>query len=152
MTWSPIRIEARDRRRVALHEAGHVAIARHVGIRASAAIFRHADADAMNEKTWSGQASFDMRTFNRRSIIRTTMVAVAGAIAEDADSRDSDPDLFDWYEPDIMSESDWRFAYCAPGEPNPTLFRAARRVHDLLHGELRADLYAIARQLIRDAK
>jgi hypothetical protein len=55
-----------------------------------------------------------------------------------------------WYEAAIMSETDWRLAYCAPGEPNPTLFRAARRVHDLLHGELRADLYAIARQLIQD--
>jgi hypothetical protein len=60
-------------------------IARHVGVRASAEIFRRAVVDPMNEKTWGGQASFDTRTLKRLSIIRATMVAVAGAIAEDVD-------------------------------------------------------------------
>ena len=52
------RIEARDRRLAAIHEAAHVVIARRVRVEAAAWIFRRPTADPRREKTWGGQTTF----------------------------------------------------------------------------------------------
>ena len=155
MTWSLVRIEAHDRHRAAMHEAGHFVIARKVGvINPRASISRRSDfSDVFQEKTWSGKCSFPfgLRALNGEdlSLYNSVMIGVAGWIAEEGGAYDEEED---WYVPENMSPTDWKTANCLPGEPNETLFRAASRVHDLLSGELRADLYEAARLLILDAR
>ena len=59
------------------------------------------------------------------------MVAVAGAIAELSWQREFDEIDYDfdwchdwWWDPAIMSESDWDLAGCGPGEPDKPFFTA----------------------------
>lgn len=143
------RIEARDRRLAAVHEAAHVVIARRVRVEAAAWIFRRPTADPRREKTWGGQTTFYSQ-FSRPQHRR--MIAVAGAIAEHV--WDGELDFLRdegeavWWDAAIMSDTDWRHAGCEPGEPNAKLMGAVAKVIDLLAGPLRADLYAEARRLI----
>ena len=63
------------------------------------------------------------------------MIAVAGAIAEACwqDRMIWDvADEWDWYDPDVMSESDLRSAGCPVGEPSQALFTAIDKVGELL--------------------
>ena len=63
------------------------------------------------------------------------MIAVAGAVAEACwqDRVICDvADEWDWYDPAVMSESDWRFAGCSVGEPIRALFTAIDEVGALL--------------------
>jgi hypothetical protein len=112
-----------------------------------AAIFRRVHvADPREENTWSGKMFFDDR---KLSPYRSALIGVAGAIGEHVGSRDADLWEDEYlYEPFIMSASDWQMTFCEPGEPDAALFRAARRVHGLLNGKLRGDLFATARRLI----
>jgi hypothetical protein len=58
LTPNPIRVVARDRRRAAVHEAGHLVIARMLSIDANAYIYyavENEDFDLVAEKTWHGQ-------------------------------------------------------------------------------------------------
>jgi len=140
------RIEARDRRRAAIHEAGHVVIAGRVGVEAAAHIFRHPTADPGLESTWGGLASI----YSKPSRPHRAMIGVAGAVAEHVWSGELDF-LRDggeavWWDAAAMSDTDWRLAGCAPGEPNAKFLRVVEKVIDLLDGPLRADLYALARR------
>jgi hypothetical protein len=77
---SPARIEARDRRKVAIHEAGHAVIARHIGVHVEwAEIFRNPVAGE-GEKTWIGRIRFERRPRPGHRA-RMAMVAVAGAVS-----------------------------------------------------------------------
>src|ERR1700721_3897527 len=81
-TMMPVkRVIARDRRRAAIHEAGHLVIAEHVGLRCGLArIFPNPEPLAgLFEKTWLGQVSY--RPCQHVSTIKCRMVAVAGAVA-----------------------------------------------------------------------
>jgi hypothetical protein len=83
------------------------------------------------------------------------MVAVAGAVAEHCwnhitfdDGRDS------WYEPNVMSESDWAGTGCTPGEPSSDLLRVIEHTFSLFNpdtGILWPDLIKEARKLITEA-
>src|SRR3954454_2544992 len=76
---SPARIEARDRRKTAAHEAGHLVIARYVGIpSAAAAIWRVREIN-IRQSAWIGQASCGMERASRK---RRIMCGLAGAIGE----------------------------------------------------------------------
>jgi hypothetical protein len=150
--WSPARIEALERRGVAIHEAGHAVIARHVGARdISAYIFRRDDAGP-GDNTWGGQARYGR--LHKLSRKRRTMIAVAGAIAEYVWSDEVDvlEDEHAWWEEAIMSPSDWSMAERNPGEPDAAFMRAVGRAIDLLSGKLRAELYATARRLIAESR
>jgi hypothetical protein len=144
------RVEARDRRLSAIHEAAHVVIARHVGMPAAAWIYRWPTDDPMREKTWGGKTILG----GKPSRPQRAMISVAGAVAEyvwdsELDFLRDEGELV-WWEPEIMSDTDWRLAGCAPGEPNAKFMGAVDKVIDLLAGPLRADLYAEARRLIVD--
>jgi hypothetical protein len=145
------RINAKDRRAVAIHEAGHCVIARWAGVRdASAVIFRNPTDDPRQEHTWIGRA-FIKRS--RLSILRHTMIAVAGRVAEEIWNKTDPVDVVDfsdlWYDANVMSPADWAMAYCLPGQPDCAMLRAVGKSYELLSGELKADLYATARHLMR---
>jgi hypothetical protein len=151
---SPARIEARDRRMAAIHEAGHAVIARHVGARsAQAHIERHSAADPF-EKTWTGQCRVAWIE-HKVSPAHDAMISVAGAVAEHVWDGDGDflraEGEWAWHEEAIMSPTDWDMAGCAPGKPDAAFMRAVDKVIDLLTGPLKPELYATARRLIADA-
>ena len=150
-------IEARDRRLSAIHEAGHLVIARWAGLsQAQAIIFRNPDASAVNDldqKKWIGKA-FLPDSLRRLSQVRRAMIGVAGAVAEavwtgDADLLDDDAI---WADPGIMSEADWGFAGCLPGCPDLTMDRAVDKVCELLTVDLRSELYNTSRELMSRAR
>jgi hypothetical protein len=71
---------ARERRLAAVHEAGHVVIARRVGFRiASAWIMPNDGEDAEHEGTWTGRVQIESV---RADKFACRMVGVAGSVAE----------------------------------------------------------------------
>lgn len=160
MKLSAHRIEARDRRAAAVHEAGHLVIARHFHAVSDedvtylfprARIWRSATMESLWEKTWLGEC----RGFDFRSLSQTQrrMFGIAGYVAEamwrDGWS-DDDLDLLS-YDYDDLSDTDKRA--CEPlGEP---LERAARRVANLFDrydGKLWPDVLRVSRQLIVESR
>jgi hypothetical protein len=104
------RIIAMDRRKAAIHEAGHVVLARHLGeLGAYARLERTFAPDVACEKQWAGHTEFNLNKLcSRRAKI---MIAVAGAVAEYCWKRwDFEEDS--WYDPNVMSPTDWALARC----------------------------------------
>jgi hypothetical protein len=156
MKWSPARIAARDRRRVAGHEAGHVVIARHLGGQNAFGRIRPTFAkDLRSDKQWVGSAICGM---DRASYKRRIMCGVAGAIAEYV--LYPDPNLLpmeqwvmrgefeDGELSQMISESDWRAFDCDPDTVSRKVVTCALRVWELLHGPLRPALLSETRRLI----
>jgi hypothetical protein len=125
-----VQVEARDRRLAAVHEAGHLVMARYLGCRdASARIFPNEDADE-HQKRWTGQTSYGARWFSRLSRIRRQMIAVAGVVAEETWRRQEIDPVY-WWDEDIMSPTDWAAAECTPGQLDGSGARAIERATDL---------------------
>ncbi len=148
-----LRIEARDRRMSAIHEAGHAVVARHLGIRVSSVwiVPNEDDVGPKDQHTWTGRAQCELWSRKRRpSHIRQAMVGVAGAVAELVWEND------DWADPTEegrMSETDWASTGYKPGDVlGKKFWDAVDRTHALLSGELRGELYAQARELIVEAR
>jgi hypothetical protein len=80
---SPTRIEARDRRLSAIHEAGHAVIARHIGVHVEWAEISRNDPEDERERAWIGRCRF----YRPRPVSRARrlMIGIAGAIAEHVD-------------------------------------------------------------------
>jgi len=153
--WTPARISAFDRRKAAIHEAGHVVVADHLNRNnfvqsASARIFRNPTSDPRSEKTWLGQARHSPDFL---SPFELRMVACAGAAAEFIWSG-SDPEPDDWWDPESMSPSDWRLAECQPGEPDELCCEAIEELAKLLarDGRLWREVTHEARYLIEDER
>src|SRR5262245_12197464 len=119
------RIVARDRRLAAIHEAGHVTLARHLDAQVACAwLENNYRSDPLSEKQWIGHCHFKFdKSPSRKTKTLVAMVAVAGAVAEQCWQRE--PFFFPeaWYDPHIMSESDWDCTTCTPGNPSLELFR-----------------------------
>jgi hypothetical protein len=156
---SAARIEALDRRKSAVHEAGHEVIARHVGAGCINAWIHPTEtngvADPLLERTWNGHCRVLLSTTTAES---RRMIAVAGAVAErvcgvwgDAPNAYSLIECFEWSE-DTMSPADWKMAGVEPGKPDDAFMQAVEDVIDLLDGPLKPELYATARELIVDAR
>jgi hypothetical protein len=80
------------------------------------------------------------------------VIGVAGAVAEFC----WDGDEFDemaWYEPAMMSESDWQLCRCRPGCPDEKMLEAIGAVAAVLErGESHwGDLVMVSRRLIADS-
>lgn len=149
---SPRRTEARDRRLAAVHEAGHVVIALHLGYEPQAYIRPIGADDPTETKTWIGQAGMCMPPEAPPEHMR--MVGIAGMVAEEV-WRHRDPDCVEWfywgdvlYDPACMSDSDWRWCGYEPGEEDHDLCDPAAEVARLLTGELWPLLVAESRDLI----
>jgi hypothetical protein len=147
---SAARIQAHDRRRSALHEAGHVVMAWRYGLDAQAIIKPLIDRDPDTDKSWTGRTGH--RNIWRVSNTARVHIAVAGAIAE---NRPGDYDLVNEWEywdeqPDAMSPSDWQLARYVPGKPDRRFMRAVEHAAEYLTAE-RPALLRVARALIVSA-
>ena len=152
------RIRAHDRRRVALHEAGHFVVARHLGaVFVEAEIWEYEDDDdLLNVKTWGGQCRNFMLGYRHRGL-QTRMIGVAGHIAEMTANAE------DIYESDVFdrlstasgdfSETDLKYmAFDTEKGCDNRLELAITRVTELLrrNGELRSELIYVSRVLIKN--
>ncbi|WP_159716393.1 hypothetical protein [Geminicoccus flavidas] len=153
---TPARVMAWDRRRAAIHEAGHLVMARHLGIRDGwAVIFPRPDA-AADDKTWGGRFSFSSEKAASFSLRKRAMLHVAGCVAEAVWARRNGGESEWWADtlawPEAMSGSDWAGTGCNPGEPTAKLLKAAEEVERLLEpgtGKLWPVLMVSARELLR---
>ena len=155
------RISATDRRGAAIHEAGHVVMARHIGLtNVSARLEETPDSanDIFCNKLWIGHTRYLKSgvTSEKLSDKRLMMFAVAGAVAEFCWQQDTYDETLDaWDEPDAMSESDWAGCRCEPGNPSPQLLRIIEMVFSLLDregGTLWPMLLSEARRLIVNSR
>jgi hypothetical protein len=116
------RIAARDRRNAAVHEAGHIVVARWARAGVASAWIIQNDGLAADEKAWAGRVQIisvsDVNPHRRR------MIGVAGAVAEHLWC---DGWIEDFW-PDGMSDSDWRLAGCGPDEYDDALWHAIHSV------------------------
>lgn len=71
-------IEHTDRRRSAIHECGHIIVARHYGLQASATIWRHYPDNPIEERFWCGSTRYQRPLTSRHS----RRIAIAGVVAE----------------------------------------------------------------------
>jgi hypothetical protein len=104
MVMTPILQWVYFRRQAALHEAGHIVIAKRFGLESFDYIFPTVPFDKIDsteDKLWLGQTSSPLRKLQRLSRIRRCMIAVAGAVAE-VGRGELDDILF--YDPDVMSK------------------------------------------------
>lgn len=141
------RILAWDRRMAAVHEAGHVVVARRFGLEILSAWIVPNDADDPQEKTWIGRVQ--IRTSGAPEMV-CRMVGVAGSVAEHLWSGGWIEDFF----PDAMSESDWHLAGCLPDKPDDALLDAVGEVGQLFHcgGPDWRELIAETRRLIVESR
>jgi hypothetical protein len=147
-----LEIWVRDRRRAALHEAGHIIIANECGLGAYGHIFARHD-PAPNENYWGGTTYLDPKQLRRLSRLRRCMIAVAGAVGELGEEELEYPGWLGeeyWFEPEIMSPTDWEGTGCRPGNPDRSCCRAIEAVGRLLApgSPTRSALLFKARELI----
>jgi hypothetical protein len=143
------RVLAYDRRDVAMHEAGHIVAARHLGLQAEGSIYSAPASDDPYAGTWDGHTYFGPLP----TPAQKRKIAVAGTIAQRAFRREWD---YDWWliseddEADLLSPTDWRNAGREPGTFDPQLLRAIKAQGKLLRrgGPLWGHLLRTARRLI----
>jgi hypothetical protein len=128
------RVSARDRRRAAVHEAGHVVVARHLGIVTLQAEIRKIEPQDFTEKQWVGSVQCMTRGVVAS---KCRVVAVAGLVAEACWDGGIFYELYDALEfsPEDMSQSDWDLSGCPPGEPSKQFWDAMEQAFDLLNRE-----------------
>jgi hypothetical protein len=148
---SLIQIWAHDRQKAAVHEAGHVVIARMLNINAHAVIYYLFDNNNPRyEMTWGGQTQTDLAGAGRR---KRSMVGVAGLVAELCWRGECMDDTC-WLLSGIMSESDWKTTGCVPGVPDEYCLEAIFAVTKVLEpgASQRDNLVKVARGFIISAK
>lgn len=148
---TPSQSSARERRHAAVHEAGHVVVARHLGLRILEAGIRKNDLQELDEKEWIGSVQCQMEGVAAR---KRRMVAVAGVVAEACwEGEEYCHGVYEFFDtnPEKMSPSDWDFSGCLCGKPSEQLFDAMKQVFELLNsgtGGLWNALLVEARRLI----
>jgi hypothetical protein len=139
-------------------------VARHLGILGIGAEIRKIQSRDFTGYEWGGSFNFLEQEVllvagspatvksRRAPKYKLRLMAVAGAVAEACWRGESFDDMYDdWYEPSVMSETDWDHAGCAPGEPSKQLWDAVEQVFRLLNrsdGKLWKNLVREARHLI----
>jgi hypothetical protein len=132
-----------------VHEAGHVVIAKMLGIPAWAYIDVHSgikfesDFDFRSERIWYGRTRWFGDTATED---QSRLIGVAGAVAELSWLREPVDEFF----ADRMSESDCLMAQCDPDEPDDKCMEAVDAVYRVLRpcGSHWHDLLVEARKLI----
>ena len=152
MSMTSKRMLAHERRMASIHEAGHIVVARALGIRKAGGMIWYDQAKSEYDKSWIGCAWLT-RHIDSLSQIRRCMIGVAGAVAENAWEYPTDDicleDLF--YDPYVMSNSDWRLANADPGVPTWKLINAAEKALvrlDRETGDLWKPLLSTSRELL----
>lgn len=151
------RINARDRRGAAIHEAAHIVISEHFGIDVvRAAIWPTPRQDALLEKTWGGQIQVIAGSECRPAVWRA--IGIAGVVGEDLWFEREEDAVKGYYwdfrfdTADAMSESDWYLCRAKPEIDADELCEAATKVAELLRGALWGKLIKTARKLIVEAR
>jgi hypothetical protein len=141
---NPKRTHARDRRLAAVHEAGHIVIARAVGLEVGSA-WIGPNTGKVAKRTWIGHVGI-LDFESKADDVSRRMVGVAGSVAAHLWCGGCIEDFF----LDAMSKSDWYFAGCDPDEPDDTLMDAIREVGQMLarDGAGWQELIAESRRLI----
>lgn len=156
-TKTPKRIEARDRRLAAIHEAGHVTMGRHLGLIVAHALLKKVpNTDMSQDKLWIGHTQYLPPSLfkTKMSQKKLAMFAVSGAVAELCWQRASLDEALDedrWCDPQAMSPSDWEGSGCEPGDPTRQFLKAVEATFELLNreaGKLWPSLLREARCLI----
>jgi hypothetical protein len=127
----PIRLWARDRRMAAIHEAGHVVIAKMLRVPVGPAyvyLTTGRRLDPLCHKTWRGKTHCGYQRAKKRQRL---MIGVAGAVAELAWRGEAIDEDF-WFEPTMMSASDWRLVECKPGSPDRNCINVIATVAEVL--------------------
>jgi hypothetical protein len=149
-------MEARDRRRAAIHEAGHHVMACYRGKLEVYSWIERAGDPTRYESSWIGHCRW--RIPHPGSLEQDVMIGVAGMIAEqlwlagnDPDRMDNIYDLMD--DPNCMSESDW----CGAGIDRDAGLTEVQcpqieAAIDLLSGPLWSELLRQARRLIVESR
>src|SRR5262249_38323201 len=108
------KLEALDRRRVAVHEAGHTVVARELSIlEIGATLTRCANSDPTERGWWSGQHRACLEGSEKRV---KTMYAVAGLVAETCWRGETILEI-DGDDAEILSPTDWATAGIEPRNP-----------------------------------
>ena len=150
------RIEARDRRLAAMHEAGHHTMACHRGMEEVESWIERVGDPTRYHSSWGGHCRW--RHPSAESSRTDTMIGIAGMVAEslwkagnERDCMDNIYDLLD--DPNCMSESDWRTAGLdCDGGWTDTQCREIEAVIDLLSGPLLSEFLGHARRLIIESR
>ncbi|WP_426437794.1 hypothetical protein [Bradyrhizobium genosp. P] len=156
LKFAPERTLARDRRLAAVHEAGHAAMAGHVGFRVVDVHIKpsgHSPLDLCN-KSWVGRITLDQNGCSNRALAKKwRWVALAGAVAEHAWKYNERVGYDEVEDPAFMSLSDWHMAGSTPAALTGELLDDLDSVCDLLgrEGRLWPHLLLISRQLITAA-
>ena len=156
--WCPARALARDRRRIAIHEAGHYVIARHLGLGHVFAVIWQGEPANPARNVWRDLCGQPRVGHHRRPVEDGMMLGCAGLVAElawrEMTKGGALRRVADYLrEPNSMSCSDWSTCHAPPGDPAPALIRAAEHVAALLTpqgGPLWPELRGVARVLMRD--
>ena len=150
------RIDARDRRLAAIHEAGHHVIARYHGMDEVESWIERVGDPTVYNNAWVGRTRW-LRPSDESSR-RDAMIALAGMVAENQWRGINDPDrIGDIYDllddPDCMSETDWCTAGMDHGARlTETQMQDIESVIDLLSGPLWSKLLRQARRLITESR
>lgn len=147
-------VSAKDRRYAAIHEAGHVVIAKYLGLTNVQAEIRKIDPQDYTEKEWVGSTRCLMEGAGSNTRI---MVAVAGAVAEACWDNGIFDELYITLQdfPEQMSQPDWEMSGCSPGEISEQFWDAMEQVFELLGrdtGKLWGALLTEARGLIERSR
>ncbi|UFW42307.1 hypothetical protein [Bradyrhizobium sp. WSM471] len=145
---------AADRRHAAVHEAGHVVVARYLGLSIVHAEIRKIEPQDYSEKQWVGSTQCLMLGADPSTCI---MVAVAGAVAEACWGNEIFDELYITLQesPEKMSQADWEMSGCSPGEVSEQFWDAMEQVFELLNretGKLWNTLLTEARGLIEKSR
>lgn len=122
------RIFARDRRRAAIHEAGHLVVARWAGVQIVSAWIIPNDNPAPGEKTYAGRVQ--IAQIGGIAPHRRRMIGVAGAVAEHLGAGLWIENFS--LEDSSVSESDWSLAGCEAGQADEAIARAIYSVGRML--------------------
>ena len=155
---TPARIQTWDRRRAAIHEAGHVAVAAYYGCELAAYINRNAGVEPSDSNTWGGQAGL-VDSYGK-PLRGAFEIGVAGVLAElrySSEDYDADDPDFCWQVLGNMSPSDRALAgigdTCEDYD-DPAYWEVPERagpVYELVC-RLWPEIWATSRKLIDESK
>jgi hypothetical protein len=135
-------------------------MAHHVGLTDVFAWLEEIQDPGNHDKLWIGHTKYLSPSILKKKIShrKITMFAVAGAVAEccwQHETFDETLDFDMWYEPEVMSESDWASCDCEPGNPSSQLLNIIKKVFSLFDreaGELWPSVVIEARRLIVNSR